>query len=124
MENGLRRAPPAGGGSVAIHSVLGDIDVEAAQIHGTKLVYPVVNFVKLILQVGFAALFNELLKPRRYPSIDQSEIRPLDFRWIKIVEVSQQNPQCVSNSAVGVGQLPEHLLAERDLVGVVDACHP
>ena len=98
MENGLRRAPPAGGGSVAIHSVLGDIDVEAAQIHGTKLVYPVVNFVKLILLVGFAALFNQLLKPRRHPSIDQGEIRPLVFLWIKIVEVSQQDPQAYFES--------------------------
>ena len=58
MKDGLSRAPPVRGGSVAIHPVLCDIDVEAAQIDGTKLVYPVVNFVKLILLVSFPALLD------------------------------------------------------------------
>src|ERR1700722_20775053 len=114
MENGLRRAPPAGGGSVAIHSVLGDIDVEAAQIHGTKLVYPVVNFVKLILPIGLLALLDELLKPRSRPSIDQGEIAHLVPLGIEVVEITQKDSKGISNSAVGVAQLAEHGLAERN----------
>ena len=118
VQDGLSRAPPMGRGSVAIHPVLGDIDVEAAQIDGTKLVYPVVNFVKLVLLVRIPALLNQLLKPRRRPSIDQREIRHLVFGRIKVVEICQKDPQRVPNSAVGVRQLAEHRLAERDLVGI------
>ena len=107
--------------SVAIHPVLRNIDVKTAQIHGTKLVYPVVNFVELKLLVGLSALLDQLLKPRCRPPIDQGEIRDLVLSGIKVVEVSQKDPERISNAAVGVGQLAEHRLAERYLVGVIDA---
>src|SRR5260370_201471 len=54
----LSRLAPRRLRGVAIHSVLCDIDVEAAEIDCTKLVYPVVNFVKLVLLVGISALLD------------------------------------------------------------------
>src|SRR5580693_3031584 len=75
IEDGLGCAAPARIGSVAIHSILGNIHVKAAEIYSTKLVHPMVNLVKFILLVRLPTLLNKLLKSRGGPSIDQSKIR-------------------------------------------------
>jgi hypothetical protein len=91
MKDGLSCTASAGVRSIAIHPVLGDVDVEAAQIDGTKLVYPVVNLMKLILLVGFPALLNKLLKPGCYPSVGEGEIAERVFCRIKVVEIPEQD---------------------------------
>ena len=50
----LRRAAARRIGRVAIHPVLGDVDVKAAQIDGAKLIERVINLVEFVGRIGRA----------------------------------------------------------------------
>src|SRR5262249_39774491 len=56
---------------VAIHPVLGDVDIETAQIHCTKLVQHVVNLVELERFVGRTAIGDHLVQTLQNPAINQ-----------------------------------------------------
>ena len=75
MHGHLRRATPRRIDRVAIHPVLCDIDIEAAQIDGAELVKSVVDLVKFVSRVGRATLFDDLLKTIENPAIDERQIR-------------------------------------------------
>ena len=70
----LRRAAARRIGRVAIHPVLGDVDVEAAQVDRAELVERVINLVEFVGRVGRAAIRDHVLQPIENPAIDEREI--------------------------------------------------
>src|SRR6266513_4501953 len=56
---------------VAIHPVLGDVDIQAAQIDGTKVVECVIDLVELERLVSQSTIANHLLKPLQNPAVNQ-----------------------------------------------------
>src|SRR5919109_3846328 len=64
---------------VAIHPVLRDIDVEAAQIHGTKLVERVINLVELECFISGSTSANRFIESLENPAVDKRIIPLLGF---------------------------------------------
>src|SRR3954465_2115766 len=86
---------------VAVHPVLGDVDVEAAQIDGAKLIQRVIDLVKFEILVGKPTRLDHLIQSFQNPSIDQSKIFPSSpVSWIEVVQIAQQNSQRVANAAI------------------------
>ena len=69
----LRGAAARRIGRVAIHAVLRDVDIEAAQVDGAELIQGVINLVEFVGRIGRAAFFDDLLQPIENPAIDQGE---------------------------------------------------
>src|ERR1043166_5474189 len=63
--------------SVAVHSVLGDVDVKAAQIYGAKLIQRVIDLVKFEILVGRPTRLDHLIKSLQNPAIDKAKILPV-----------------------------------------------
>ena len=120
----LRRAPPHRPGLVAVHPVLGDVHVQAAQVHRAKLVERVVDLVELERRVRFLARRDDLLQPVADPAIHERVLVRHDgvLRGVEVREVAQQDAQGVAQAPVRLRQPVEHLLAERHLVGEVHGC--
>src|SRR5437588_9574734 len=55
--------------SIAIHPVLGDVDVKTTQVDRAKLVDRMINFVKLECFVSGATIANHLIEPLQNPTI-------------------------------------------------------
>src|SRR4029077_16710579 len=56
---------------VAIHPVLGDVDIEAAQIDSTKLVEYVIDLVKLERFISRSTISDDMIESLQNPAIDQ-----------------------------------------------------
>src|SRR3954447_6020967 len=69
---GLRGPSSRGIDRVAIHSVLRDVDIEATQVNGAKLIESVINLVEFVRRIGGPALFDHALQAIENPAIDQS----------------------------------------------------
>src|SRR5215471_18753822 len=84
---------------VAIHPVLGDIDIETAQIDGAKLVQRVVNLVEFARFISRSAISDYLVQTLQNPAINEgcsrwyclypTVVRARGYR--KIIKVPQQN---------------------------------
>src|SRR5437763_1821323 len=57
-------------GRVAIHSVFGDVDVEAAEIDCAEVIHSVVNLVELEGCIGVPAFRDDMIEPIENPAID------------------------------------------------------
>src|ERR1044071_1949006 len=64
-------ATPGRACRVAIHSVLGDVDIKAAQIDGAKLVKRMIHLVKLECFVRRLAVSNYVVQTLQNPTIDK-----------------------------------------------------
>ena len=64
-------APPRRICRVAIHSVLGDVDIEAAQIDGAKLVEHVINLVELERLVCRSTISDHVAQTLQNPAVDE-----------------------------------------------------
>src|SRR5207247_3560694 len=71
MHEQLCRAPPRRIRRVAVHPILRNIDIEAAQIDGAKLVECVINLMELERLVSRSTIANHLVKPLQNPAINQ-----------------------------------------------------
>src|SRR5947208_589177 len=127
MHDRLGRAPPRRVCGVAIHPVLGDIDVEAAQVDGAKLVERVINLVKLKHFICRSAISNHVIQTLQNPAVDQC---CNGRRWRqptaakvrkKIVEISKQNAQRVPDSAISISETRENILGKWEVSVVIDA---
>src|SRR6266436_6279975 len=127
----LSRTPTRRTWRVAIHPVLGDIDIEAAQIDGAKLIERVIDLMELERFVGCSTIANHFIQAFQDPAIDEghsngpltSILSPrrgeatagtlglafrLSPRWGEgrvrgeIIKVSEQDAQGVANPAIGV----------------------
>src|SRR4051812_31768413 len=96
-------------GSVAIHPVLRDVDVKAAQIDGAEMIQDVIDLVELICCIRRAAFRDHILETIQDPAIDESKIGGTCFctSWTcgskslrEIVQIPEQNPQRVSDPAI------------------------
>src|SRR6266487_1570322 len=74
VHNGLGSSTTPRLRRIAIHPVFRDIDVQTAQIDGTKLVECLINLMKLECFVSRSTISNHLIKPLQNPAIDQCEI--------------------------------------------------
>ena len=73
MHRCLRRAAARRIRRIAIHPVLGDIDVKAAQIDRTKLIERVIDLVEFVGLIRSAAISDHVFQAMQNPAIDQSE---------------------------------------------------
>src|SRR5438067_3661041 len=71
MHDHLRRAAARRIRRVAVHSVLSDVDIEAAQIDSTKLVECVIALVELELFVSRSTISDDMIESLQNPAIDQ-----------------------------------------------------
>ncbi len=132
MHDCLRCAPTRGIRRVAIHPVLGDVDIKAAQIDSAKLIKYVINLVELERLISQSTIASHLVEPLQNPAIDERCTRHRGCRpagvsapgYRKIVKISQQDAQGVAHPAIGVAQTREHLFRERNVGGVIDAARP
>src|SRR5436190_10404189 len=126
----LGRASPRRICSVAVHPVLGDIDVEAAQVDGAKLVERVINFMKLKRFICRSGISNHVVQTLQNPAVDQRcsghrRYQPAAARVRrKIIKISKQNTQRVPDPAIRVAQTCENLFGKWDVSGVIDAARP
>ena len=122
MHGGLRGPAAGAAGCVAIHAVLGDVDVEAAQVDGAELVEGVINAVELEFFVGVTAGVLHFGQSGQDPAVDRGGLR-FGGRVIA-VEVAEKDAQGVADASVGIAEAVEHFLGEGDVVGEVDAADP
>ena len=94
MHDHLRRAAAWRIRRVAIHPVLGDVDVEAAQIDCAKLVERVINLMKFERFVSRPAIPDHLIQSLENPAIDQCKILFPAFllSCLEIKKIAEQNP--------------------------------
>ena len=57
-------------GSVAIHPVFGDVDVETAEIDCAEVIDAMVNLVELEGCIGIPAFRDDMIEPIENPAID------------------------------------------------------
>ena len=57
---------------VAIHPILGDVDVKAAKIDGTKMIDAVINLVELEGGIRVPAFRDDMIESIENPAVDQS----------------------------------------------------
>src|SRR5436190_17790424 len=103
---------------VTVHPVLGDVDVKAAQIDGAKLIQRVIDLVKFEIIVRRPTRLDHLIQSFQNPAIDQSKRHPCcsgglrppitatlrERRYTKVVQITEQNPQRISNAAIRVAE--------------------
>ena len=58
---------------IAIHPVLCDVDVEAAEIDRAKLIECVIDLVEFVGGVGVATFRDHVLQPMKNPAIDERD---------------------------------------------------
>ena len=73
MHHHLSRTPTQRTWRVAIHPVLGDIDIEAAQIDGAKLIERVIDLMELERFVGCSTIANHFIQAFQDPAIDEGQ---------------------------------------------------
>ena len=56
---------------VAIHPILGDVDVKAAKIDGAKMIDAVINLVELEGCIRAPAFRDDMIEPIKNPAIDE-----------------------------------------------------
>src|SRR4030095_8494769 len=132
MHDHLCRATPGRVRRVAIHPVLGDVDIKAAQIDGAKLVKRVIHLVKLESFVRRSAISNYVVQTLQNPTIDErcsrryrrqpAAVSARGYR--KVMKISEQNAQRVSNPAIRVTQTGENLLGKGNVSRVIDTARP
>src|SRR5205814_10457540 len=59
---------------IAIHPVLSDVDVKAAQIDRAKLVQAVIDFVEFERLISRSAILHHLIEPFEDPAVNQSKL--------------------------------------------------
>ena len=121
MNHRLGRAPGHAGGRRCIEAVFEYIEVKRTQIHNAIVVEGVVDAVELEPLISLEDFLDEVL--------ELVESEPVQFlhlpvgdrigRRIEIVQVAQQEPACVSDSAVRFAQPFQDVLGNADVVPVV-----
>ena len=78
-------------GGVAIHPVLGDINIQGRKIDRAELVQRIENFAEFVGFVSFFTLLHDAIESLQNPAINQGEIRIVYrvFFGIEIIEVRQ-----------------------------------
>src|SRR5215471_9165536 len=91
LHDGLRRAAARRISRVAIHPVLCDVDVEAAQIDSAKLIDRVINLVKFECCISGTTVSDHVVQPLKNPPINQSKvfIPGLLVSRSKVVKITQ-----------------------------------
>src|SRR5919201_1907554 len=72
MHCALRCPPPRRIRRIAVHSILRNIDIQTAQVDGTKVIDRVVDPMKLESLVSGSTIDNQLIQPLQNPAIDES----------------------------------------------------
>src|SRR4026208_122320 len=132
MHHHLCRATPGRVCRVAIHPVLGDVDIKAAQLDGAKLGKRRIHLVTLASFARRSAITNYVVQTLQNPTIDErcscryrrqpAAVSARGYR--KIMKISEQNAQRVSNPAIRVAQTGENLLGKGNVSGVIDTACP
>ena len=72
MHRALRSTAARGIRGVAIHPVLGGIDVDRRKIGGAELVEGIENLAELVGFIGLAALGDDFVQALEDPTVEQS----------------------------------------------------
>ena len=103
---------------IAVHPVLGDIDVNRRKIGGAELVERVEDFAEFISLVGLTAFADHGVESLEDPAIEQRHVgrRHAVGLRIEAIEVSKKNAQRVAEAAIRFGHLFEEVFSKRHLV--------
>src|ERR1700704_5681080 len=80
MHRELGRAAARRIRGVAIHPILGDVDVKAAEIDGAKMIDAMINLVELEGGIRAPAFGGDLVEPIENPAIDHCSVGGTRFR--------------------------------------------
>jgi len=72
---------------VAVHPVLGRVDVDRGQVGGAELVHRVEDLAEFILLVGLAALGDDGVEPFEDPLVEQRQVARRDPVHLRIEAV-------------------------------------
>lgn len=111
MDGRLGGAAAQAARGVAVETVLGDVNVEGAEIDGAKLVEKDEDLAEVVCIVSLAALLFQVLELAEDPAVHERELVGLHriFCGVESVQIAQQHAQRVAEAAVTFGGLLEQL---------------
>src|SRR5258708_6989749 len=125
-DSGLRGAAGFIPGSLGVQAILQDVEVKRAEVHDAIIVDGVVDAVKFVIRIPFAAFFDELGGAVEHPAIEFFEliVRKRVARRIEIAEITQGEAEGVANLAVRFAELRHDPLAHFHVGLVFDRGGP
>ena len=70
-DGGLCGEAARAGSGVAVHPVLGDVDVEGAEVAGDETVDDAEDFAEVVVRVGVHALLGHDVEALQYPAVHE-----------------------------------------------------
>ena len=85
-----------------------------------------IDTMKLEIFVRFRQISHQSLQSRQQPAVELREMARLDrvSRGVEIVEVRQQDAQCVAHFEIRLADPFENLIRQRDVALIVFRNHP
>ena len=114
----LRGFPTDGGSGIAVHPVLGDIDVQGGEVAGTKLVDRVENLSEFKRFIGLAGFLNDAVEAFHDPAVEDGHLSGIDSVGgrVEVGDVAQEDAKGVAEAAVRFRDLFEEVFSERNFV--------
>jgi hypothetical protein len=121
MQRGLRRAATMRIRRVGVKPVLDDVVVNRGQFHGDELADLLINDVKFVSVVSLDDFLLQLREFAKNPAVKAGELVVGNgmFRWVKIVKIRELVAQRVANTAVGLRDFGDALLAHDDVIAEI-----
>ena len=103
----LRTAAGKGAGLFRIYAILGNIEIDGAEIDGAEVMDRMVHNVELVVFIRFRNRFENLLQPQQRPFVDFRHIRICySIRFgIKIIDIAEKEPEGIAYLAIHIAQL-------------------
>jgi len=73
-DGGLGGAAAGAAGGITVHPVLGDVDVEGAELSGEEAVHHGEDLAEIVAGVGGHALGSDGVKALQHPAVDEGEV--------------------------------------------------
>ena len=126
VHGGLGAAAARAVGRVAVEPILGDVDVEGAEVCGAELVEGDEDLAEVVGGVGGETVAGDGVEPLEDPAVEESEGVVGDgvFGGSEVVEIAEEDAERVAEAAVDLAVLFEELVGERDIVLPVDGGDP
>ena len=126
VDRRLGRPPRPRPGGEGVEPVLGDVDVERAQVDGQEVVHGVRDRLELVALAGGQDRGGDLPVAGQGVAVHFFELggRQAIDRRIEVEQVRHENPQRVADLAVRFDHAREDLVAQPHLLAVVDHGDP
>ena len=123
---GLRGAAGFALWRFGVEAILKHVEIEGAEVHDAVIVNCVIDAVKFVARVTFAAFLHEFGGAVEHPGIDFFELifRKGVLRRIEITQVAEGETKGIANLAIGFAELRHHALAHFYVSLVFDGADP